>query len=431
MIKEILKVVDELVREKGFSRKVISNALRDAIYTALQKKLGKYGEPVVEIDIEKNIFNVFVPKEVVEDVDSVWHDIHIDDAKKIDPDAELGKIILVPVTIDEIGRQLATTVKMRLNEKLRDAEKDIVYSEFQNKVGEIITGIVLKSDRDGITISIGKTEAVLPRKEMIPGDYYTRGDYIRALLMEIRVVRGWPQLMLSRTHPNFLKKLFESEIPEVFDGVVEVKAVSREPGDRAKVAVYSTNSNIDPVGSCIGIKGVRINAISNELRGEKIDVIHWSPDPVKFVCASISPAEVIVTNIFEDESTIEIVVPDDQLSLAIGKKGQNVKLAAMLTGMKLDVLKESEYNEIRKQRLLEQEQELKDFYEIYNLENLTVLDDDKISRLVQAGISDLEKLVDTSVEQLTAVLGVSDDEAIGIINAAFDYIESKIGEDDK
>jgi len=340
MIKEILKVADEIVREKGFSRKVISNALRDAIYTALVKKLGKYGEPVVEIDLEKNIFNIFVPKEVVEDVDSIWHEILLEDALKLDKEAYLGKVIMVPVSMEEIGRQLATTVKTRLFEKLRDAEKDIVYSEFQGKVGEIVTGIVLKSDRDGITVSIGKTEAILSKKEMIPGDYYTRGDYIRALLLEIKLVKGWPQLMLSRTHPQFLKKLFESEIPEVFDGIVEVKSVAREPGDRAKVAVYSTSSNIDPVGACIGLKGVRINAISNELRGEKIDVIQWSSDPVKFVCASISPADVLLTNIFEDESTIEVVVPDDQLSLAIGKKGQNVKLASILTGWKLDILKE-------------------------------------------------------------------------------------------
>ncbi|MEF3255022.1 MAG: S1 RNA-binding domain-containing protein, partial [Deferribacterales bacterium] len=204
MIKEILKVADELVREKGFSRKIISNALRDAIFAALQKKLGKYGEPVVEIDLEKNIFNIQIPKEVTEEVDSVWHDILLEDAKKLDPEAELGKIILVPITIEEIGRQLATTVKTKLYERLRDAEKEIVYSEFQNKVGEIVTGIVLKSDRDGVVVSIGKIEAILPKKEMIPGDFYSRGDYIRALLLEIKVIKGWPQLMLSRTHPNFL-----------------------------------------------------------------------------------------------------------------------------------------------------------------------------------------------------------------------------------
>lgn len=428
MLKEILKVADEIVREKGFSRKIISNALRDAIYTALVKKLGKYGEPVVEIDLEKNIFNISVPKEVVEDVDSVWHEILLDDALKIDKDAYLGKVIMVPVTIEEIGRQLATTVKTRLFEKLRDAEKDIVYSEFQGKVGEIITGIVLKSDKEGVTVSIGKTEAILPKKEMIPGDYYTRGDYIRALLLEIKLIKGWPQLVLSRTHPQFLKKLFESEIPEVFDGLVEVKSVAREPGDRAKVAVYSTSSNIDSVGACIGLKGVRINAISNELKGEKIDVIQWSPDPVKFVCASISPAEVLLTNIFEDESTIEVVVPDDQLSLAIGKRGQNVKLASILTGWKLDILKESEYKELRKQRLIEQEQEMKEFYMIYSLDNLSVLTDEMISKLVAAGVTDLEKLADTNVDRISEILNISHEDAINILNAALDYLASVLEE---
>ncbi|MGC8768600.1 transcription termination factor NusA [Calditerrivibrio sp.] len=428
MLKEILKVADEIVREKGFSRKIISNALRDAIYTALVKKLGKYGEPVVEIDLEKNIFNISVPKEVVEDVDSVWHEILLEDALKIDKDAYLGKVIMVPVTIEEIGRQLATTVKTRLFEKLRDAEKDIVYSEFQSKVGEIITGIVLKSDKEGVTVSIGKTEAILPKKEMIPGDYYTRGDYIRALLLEIKLIKGWPHLVLSRTHPQFLKKLFESEIPEVFDGLVEVKSVAREPGDRAKVAVYSTSSNIDPVGACIGLKGVRINAISNELRGEKIDVIQWSPDPVKFVCASISPAEVLLTNIFEDESTIEVVVPDDQLSLAIGKRGQNVKLASILTGWKLDILKESEYKELRKQRLIEQEQEMKEFYMIYSLDNLSVLTDEMISKLVAAGVTDLEKLADTDVDRISEILNISHEDAINILNAALDYLASVLEE---
>ncbi|MGB9731188.1 MULTISPECIES: transcription termination factor NusA [Calditerrivibrio] len=428
MLKEILKVADEIVREKGFSRKIISNALRDAIYTALVKKLGKYGEPVVEIDLEKNIFNISVPKEVVEDVDSVWHEILLEDALKIDKDAYLGKVIMVPVTIEEIGRQLATTVKTRLFEKLRDAEKDIVYSEFQSKVGEIITGIVLKSDKEGVTVSIGKTEAILPKKEMIPGDYYTRGDYIRALLLEIKLIKGWPHLVLSRTHPQFLKKLFESEIPEVFDGLVEVKSVAREPGDRAKVAVYSTSSNIDPVGACIGLKGVRINAISNELRGEKIDVIQWSPDPVKFVCASISPAEVLLTNIFEDESTIEVVVPDDQLSLAIGKRGQNVKLASILTGWKLDILKESEYKELRKQRLIEQEQEMKEFYMIYSLDNLSVLTDEMVSKLVAAGVTDLEKLADTDVDRISEILNISHEDAINILNAALDYLASVLEE---
>ncbi len=265
---------------------------------------------------------------------------------------------------------------------------------------------------------------------MINGDFFNRGgDYVRALLLDIRIVKGWPQLILSRTHPEFMRKLFETEIPEVFEGIIEVKAVSREPGgDRAKVAVYTTNSSIDPVGACIGLKGSRINSISNELRGEKIDVIEWSPDSIKFVCNAISPAEVVLTNIFEDEETIEIVVPDDQLSLAIGKKGQNVRLAAKLTDWRLDVLKESEYAEIRKERMQDQEQEMKEFYEMYNLENLEGLDADTISKLIEGGYDDIEKLSNSTFSEIAQVLESGDDQAVSIINMALDYLASRFEE---
>ena len=263
---------------------------------------------------------------------------------------------------------------------------------------------------------------------MIPGEFFNRNDYVRALLLDIKLVKGWPQLVLSRSHPNFLKKLFEAEIPEVFEGIIEVKGAAREPGDRAKVAVYSKNSNIDPVGACIGIKGARISTISDELKKEKIDVVEWSPDPVKYVCNAISPANVLLTNIIEDDRTIEIVVPDDQLSLAIGKKGQNVRLAAILTEWRLDVLKESEYAEIRTSRLEEQEQELKAFYELYNLENLEVLDNAMISKLMEHGIGDIEKLSSASVDEVVSYLEITEEEAVGIINAAIDYLTAKLEE---
>jgi N utilization substance protein A len=277
-------------------------------------------------------------------------------------------------------------------------------------------------------VSIGKTEAILPRREMMAGDYFNRGDYVRALLLDIKTHKGWPQLVLSRTHPEFMRKLFETEIPEVFEGIIDVKSVAREPGDRAKVAVYSQNSNIDPVGACIGLKGSRINSISHELRGEKIDVVEWSPDPVRFVCNAISPAEVVLTNVFEDEGTIEVVVPDDQLSLAIGKKGQNVRLAARLTDWRIDVLKESEYAEIRKERLVAQEQEMKDFYELYNLENLEGLEDSVISELLEAGIDDIEKLSNATPDELTESLELTEEEGVALINKAIDYLSSKLEE---
>lgn len=425
MSKELTKVVDELGREKGISREILCEALREAILAAVARKIGKLLEPDVIVDIDRGIIDIMLPKEVCEGVDDKWTEIYIDDAQQYKENAQLGDVIMVPATLEDLGRQAALVAKQKLFEKIREAEKQVVLDQFQDRVGDVVNGVVLKTDRDNLIINIGKTEAVLPKREMIGGDFYNRGDYVRALLLDIKVVKGWPQLILSRTHPQFLRKLFEVEIPEVYEGIIDVKAVSREPGDRAKVAVYTLNSSIDPVGACIGLKGVRINAISSELRGEKIDVIEWSPDPIKFVCNAISPAEVVLTNVFEDEDTIEIVVPDDQLSLAIGKKGQNVRLAAKLTEWRLDVLKESEYAEIRKERMQEQEEEMKEFYEIYSLGNLEIFTQEEMSKLMEMGLDDIEKLSNASPQEVSNALGKEEDEAVNIINTAIDYLASK------
>lgn len=426
--KEIIKTVEDLGREKGISRDILTEALHEAIVAATVKRIGKYLEPEVTVDLDKGLINILIPKEVSESKESNWYEITMDEAKEYKENPQYGDILMVPATLDTLGRQAALVAKQKLIEKLKEAEKQVILDDFQSKLGEIVNGTILKTDRDNIIINIGKTEAVLPKKEMIPGEFFNRNDYVRALLLDIKLVKGWPQLVLSRSHPNFLKKLFEAEIPEVFEGIIEVKGAAREPGDRAKVAVYSKNSNIDPVGACIGIKGARISTISDELKKEKIDVVEWSPDPVKYVCNAISPANVLLTNIIEDDRTIEIVVPDDQLSLAIGKKGQNVRLAAILTEWRLDVLKESEYAEIRTSRLEEQEQELKAFYELYNLENLEVLDNAMISKLMEHGIGDIEKLSSASVDEVVSYLEITEEEAVGIINAAIDYLTAKLEE---
>lgn len=426
--KEIIKTVEDLGREKGISREILADALHEAIVAATVKRIGKYLEPEVTVDLDKGLINILIPKEVSESKESNWYEIPIEEAKQYKDNPQYGDILMVPTTLDALGRQAALVAKQKLIEKLKEAEKQVILDDFQSKLGEIVNGTILKTDRDNIIINIGKTEAILPKKEMIPGEFFNRNDYVRALLLDIKLVKGWPQLVLSRSHPNFLKKLFEAEIPEVFEGIIEVKGAAREPGDRAKVAVYSKNSNIDPVGACIGVKGARISTISDELKKEKIDVIEWSPDPVKYVCNAISPANVLLTNIIEDDKTIEIVVPDDQLSLAIGKKGQNVRLAAILTEWRLDVLKESEYAEIRTSRLEEQEQELKAFYELYNLENLEALNHSMISKLMEHGIGDIEKLSSASVDEIFSYLDISEEAAVGIINAAIDYLTAKLDE---
>lgn len=426
--KEIIKTVEDLGREKGISREILADALHEAIVAATVKRIGKYLEPEVTVDLDRGLINILIPKEVSESRESNWYEITMEEAKEYKDNPQYGDILMVPTTLDALGRQAALVAKQKLIEKLKEAEKQVILDDFQSKLGEIVNGTILKTDRDNIIINIGKTEAILPKKEMIPGEFFNRNDYVRALLLDIKLVKGWPQLVLSRSHPNFLKKLFEAEIPEVFEGIIEVKGAAREPGDRAKVAVYSKNSNIDPVGACIGVKGARISTISDELKKEKIDVVEWSPDPVKYVCNAISPANVLLTNIIEDDKTIEIVVPDDQLSLAIGKKGQNVRLAAILTEWRLDVLKESEYAEIRTSRLEEQEQELKAFYELYNLENLEVLDHAMIAKLMEHGIGDIEKLSSASVDEIVSYLEISEEASVGIINAAIDYLTAKLDE---
>lgn len=426
--RDIVKFVEELGREKGISREILADALKEAIFAAAVKKIGKYLEPEVTLDLDRGTISILIPKEVSEATESNWYEITVEEAKAYKDDPQYGDILMVPTTLDALGRQSALVAKQKLLEKLKEAERQVILDEFQSKIGEIVNGAILKSDRDNLIINIGKTEAVLPKREMIPGDFFNRNDYVRALLLDIRMVKGWPQLILSRTHPMFLKRLFEAEIPEVFEGIITVKAAAREPGDRAKVAVYSTNSNIDPVGACIGVKGSRINAISGELRGEKIDVVEWSPDSVQFVCNAISPAEVLLTNIIEDDKTLELVVPDDQLSLAIGKKGQNVRLAAILTEWRLDVLKESEYAQIRTNRLEEQEQDMKLFYELYNLENLEILDHAMIGKLIEASLDDVEKLSGASVDEVIAALGVNESEAVNVINSAIDYLAAKLEE---
>lgn len=426
--REIVKFVDELGRDKGISRDILTEALREAIFAAVTKRIGKYLEPEVELDLDRGLINILIPKEVSESSESNWYEITMEEAREYKESPEYGDILMVPTTLEALGRQAALVAKQKLLEKLKEAEKQVILDEFQSKIGEIVNGAVLKTDRDNLIVNIGKTEAIMPKREMIPGDFFNRNDYVRALLLDIRMVKGWPQLVLSRTHPNFLKKLFEAEIPEVFEGIITVKGAAREPGDRAKVAVYTTNSNIDPVGACIGVKGSRINAISSELRGEKIDVVEWSPDSVQYVCNAISPAEVILTNIIEDDKTLELVVPDDQLSLAIGKRGQNVRLAAILTEWRLDVLKESEYAQIRNSRLEEQEHDMKMFYELYNLENLKNLDHAMIGRLIESGLDDVEKLSGASVDEVAAALSIGDGEAVEVINSAIDYLAAKLEE---
>ncbi len=428
MVKELTRVAEEFMREKGIAREVMNDALKSALEVAVNRRIGREIESEIDVNTSKGLIDIAIPKFVVDEMyeGRELEYITVEDAKEYMENPELDDVVLVPVTLSDLGRRSIYFARQKLNEKLQEAEREIILNEYGNKVGEILIGTVLKSERNITVVNLGRTEGILHFRESIPGETFSRGDLVRAVLLEIRTDRAMPRLVLSRNHPSFLSRLFESEIPEVFDGTVEVRGVARDPGARAKVAVYTMNPNIDPVGACIGVRGSRINAISRELSDERIDVFEWSPDPVQYVTNAISPANVLLTNVFEDEKTLELVVADDQLSLAIGKRGQNVRLAAMITTWRLDILKEKEYSEIRKGRVVEHETELKEFYAIYGLHNLDSLTEEWRITLVSNDIDNLDTLSDISVDELALLLGIDGEKALDIITDTIDYMTSKL-----
>lgn len=430
MWKELTKTIDEIIKEKKISKEAINEILREAIQVAVISKIGKYYEPRINIDVARGILEIFISKEVVGDDEytenNLWLEIPMSKAQEIEAGVELGSVIEVPAGLEILGRKSIITARQRILERIRDNEKKVIFEDFGEKKGEIISGTVLKVEPNGIVVTVGKSEAYLPKKEMIPADNFNRGDRIRALLLDIRTTQGWPQPILSRTHPLFLQKLFESEIPEVFEGIIQVKKVARIPGERAKVAVYSDNRDIDPVGTCIGIKSARRNSISDELCGEKLDIFLWSDNQIELLCNSISPAEVIVASVIEDERTLEIVVPDSQLSLAIGKHGQNVRLTAMITDWRLDVLKESEYENIRQERLDNVDSaSVSDISDIYELSNLSKLVPEQITKLVEAGIADIEVLSTVDVSEIMEALSIDEDAGYDLVDEALAYLSKQ------
>jgi N utilization substance protein A len=438
MSRELTRLADELGREKGIPRHVLAKALETAVLAATARRIGKDLEPEVGVDLDRCELNIKIPKEVTETDVSNWDEVTIEEASKFTEDPQLGDVIMVPIQLEDLGRQSAVIARQTLLGELRKAEKTVINEEFEPKKGEIISGTVLKTEENHIVINVGRTEAFLHRRDMIPGEFneYKRGAPIRALLCEVRLFKDWPQLFLSRVNKEFLIKLFEAEIPEVFDGTIQIKAAARDPGRRAKIAVYTTVSGFDPVGACIGVKGTRINAISKELQGEKIDVIEWSNDPIKFVCNAISPAKVVLVNVSdnlgieENKKTMQIVVPNDHKPLAIGKDGQNVRLAGILTDYRLDIHNETEYNESRKMLIHQQEEKLKKLYE-NNLNNLDELTQEQLWKLREHAIDDLYKLSNAQYSNVATILDISEDDAFGLVNSATVYLESKLQDENE
>jgi N utilization substance protein A len=362
MNRELINVIEQIGREKGIDKEILFEALESALLSASRKTLGPAENIRMHIDRKSGDLRVYCRKKVVAEVTDDKFEIGLEDAKALNKDAELDDELELEQERppQDFGRIAAQTAKQVILQKVRDAEREGIYSEFAGKEGQILRGVVHRIEKRNVILEIGKAEAILPEREQIPGERYNPGDRIRAYVLEVRRTAKGPQISLSRTHPGYLARLFETEIPEIQEAIVVVKATAREAGERAKVAVASTKRDVDPIGACVGLRGTRIQVISRELRGEKIDIIEWSHDPATFVARALSPAKVSSVTIAEPaepdgQPSALVIVPDNQLSLAIGKKGQNARLAAKLTGMRIDIKSESEVEAERAPARLAQE----------------------------------------------------------------------------
>jgi len=397
-------IIDQVGKDKGIDRKVIIEALEQAVLTASRKKYGHQGEIEVHFNEEAGEVELFQFKQVVEEVTNPATEISLDEAKELDGEAQIGDSLGVKLNTD-FGRIGAQTAKQVIIQKVRDAERENVYNEFKDRKGDVISGTVQRMEKGNTYINIGRAEAVLFAKEQIPGEVYRQGERLRAYILDIQRNSKGPQIFLSRTHPGFLIKLFEMEVPEISEGVIKIISAAREPGERAKISVYSSNRDVDPVGACVGMKGSRVQNVVQELRGERIDIIPWSQDQAKYVCNALAPAKISRVYIDEENRYMEVVVADDQLSLAIGKKGQNVRLASKLTGWKIDIKSESKMEKISSE-ILE------------SFKGLPYIGDVHSRVLYNEGFRSIKEVGEVDPEELAKVLEIEKEKAVQIVQEA-------------
>lgn len=439
-------IIDQVGRDKGIDKDILISALESAMLKAAEKRFGVGKDIEAHFDEEASEIELFLFKTVVEEVDDEDVEITLEDALKSDPEAELGDSLGVKLSQEEFGRIDAQTAKQIIIQKVRDAERDIVYSEYSEKTGEIITGIVQRFEKGDIIVDLGRTEALLPKKEQVRREGYRQGERIRGIVVEVSKESRGPQIIMSRTHPGFLIQLFKLEVPEIYEGIVEVKGAAREPGDRAKIAVYSHTSDVDPVGACVGVKGSRVQSVVQELKGEKIDIVHWSEEKAIFVKNTLSPAQISRVVVDEAEHSMEVIVPDDQLSLAIGKKGQNVRLAVKLTGWKIDIKTETQTEGGGVEKLTPEEALRKEVENAQSLEELRAsaemdsgaapaggeassgdgadvesldgVGPKTAEALRNAGFKTVESVASATLDVIASIEGIGDKKAEKIVNAA-------------
>jgi N utilization substance protein A len=404
-------VIDQVGKDKGIDRKVIIEALEQAVLTASRKKYGHQGEIEVHYNEEVGEVELFQFKQVVEEVQSPSTEISLEEARELDNEAQVGDSLGVKLDTD-FGRIGAQTAKQVIIQKVRDAERENVYNEFKDRKGDLVSGAVQRMEKGNVYINIGRGEAVLLSKEQIPGEVYRQGERLRGYILDVQKNSKGPQIFLSRTHPGFLTKLFEMEVPEISEGVIKIISAAREPGERAKISVYSSSRDVDPVGACVGMRGSRVQSVVQELRGERIDIIPWIQDQAKYVCNALAPAKISRVYIDEENRYMEVVVADDQLSLSIGKKGQNVRLASKLTGWKIDIKSESRMEKISSETL-------------ERFKDLPYIGDVPSRILYNEGFRSIKEIAEVDPEELARVLEIENDKAVEIVEGARRLIQKE------
>jgi N utilization substance protein A len=411
VIQDIKRVVDQVSRDKGIDRDVLIKALEEALKSAARKKLGAISDIETMYDDNTGEIEVFQFKEVVEEVTDPSLQISIEEGRQLDSECEVGDSLGVKMDTSSFGRIAAQSAKQVIIQKINDAERNMVYKNFIDKEGDIINGIVQRIDRGNVIVNIGEAEAILPSREQIPGEHFRRGDRLRANIMKVQQDAPGPQIVLSRAHPDFVVNLFKTEVPEISEGIISIKAVVREPGARTKIAVASNDADIDPVGACVGVRGSRIQNVVKELRGEKIDIVAWHIDPAKFVCNALSPAQISRVIMDVENSSMEVIVSDDTHSQAIGRRGQNVKLASKLTGWHLDVVGEAIYNKTME----------KGYGSLLRIPGV----DEKIATaMCEMGFFSAEDVSNAKAEDLLEVEGVDEETAANLIEKASRLVEN-------
>lgn len=413
---ELIQIADAVAREKSIEKTLVIEAMEDALARAARSRYGHETNVRAEINPKTGETKLWRLLEVVELIENDSAEITLEEARHRNPEAEVGDFMSEPLPPIDFGRVAAMAAKQVITQKVRDAERERQYEDFKDRVGEIINGIIKRVEYGHVIVDLGKAEAIIRRDQQLPRENYRNGERVRAYILEVRRETRGPQIFLSRAHPQFMAKLFEQEVPEVYDGVIEIKAVARDPGSRAKIGVMSNDPGIDPVGACVGMRGSRVQAVVNELGGEKIDIVPWSPDDATFVVNALAPAEVAKVVLDEELERIEVVVPDEQLSLAIGRRGQNVRLASQLSGYEIDIMTEEEESAKRQEEFKRRSERF--------MEGLDV-DDMMAGLLVSEGFTRIEEIAFVGVDELVEIEGLDEETAEELQARAKDFIEEE------